>query len=168
VAFDPTLSLVCLLNGIGVAKAMAAHPMMERLNLAICRIGGMINDIISFPKETHEDCHLGQYHNFIAANFYENKDDALVSKPLQRAIDDAFAFHNHEFQDVVAIGDAVAAEDPELRRYVDIGLAMHRSWMSWCLSSDRYASAVRPVASGVRAERPVRIVWPDKSSASSS
>jgi hypothetical protein len=157
VAFDPTVSLLCMLNGIDVADDMTAHPMMERLHVAICRIGGIINDLISFPKEAAATGSDAQYQNLVAATYRELADGKPVSNPLTAAIQGAIDFHNREYLDVLEIGSVVVAGRPSLLRYVELGLDMHRSWMDWCLGAERYRT---PDPTALRADRPARIRWP--------
>lgn len=156
VAFDPTVVLLCLLKGVDLGIGGNENPMTERLHMAICRVGGVINDIISFPKEA-ESPNLGQYHNLVAAHFNEMRRIPEIDNPLRVSIARTFDFHNNELRDFVEIGSHCVALRPEMGAYVQLGLDMHRSWMNWCLSSDRYREAIRS-AQSVRAERPVRWV----------
>jgi hypothetical protein len=163
VAMDPTVVLLCMLRGVDVSAEMANHPMMERLHIAICRLSGAMNDIISFPKEVQEGFGHSQYHNLVAANFIELARVEHIKNPLELAIARTFDFHNNEFRDVLEIGSDVAIGRPRIAKYVRLGLDMHRSFMLWCLSADRYRGAI-PMQKPIRAERRVRIAWPHKGS----
>lgn len=159
VAMDPTIVLLCIVDGIDIGLDMAEHPMMERLHIALCRISAAMNDIISFPKEVQQGFGDAQYHNLVAASFNELSRLQHVSNPLELAIARSFDFHNNEFRDALEIGSDVSAGRPHLTRYVRMGLRAHRSFMVWCLSADRYRAAMG-VSEVVLSDKRVRIVWP--------
>lgn len=140
VAYEPTITLLCLVNDVYYPDLVDGHPMLERLHTAFCRIGAIINDIISFPKEAgeHATCQ-----NLIAA-YHDELANTPLRNPLQTAIARTVEFHNREFEDCVSLGEMVMRDTPSLGSFVQLGVDMHRSWMNWCLGSSRYNVAVNP------------------------
>jgi hypothetical protein len=134
VAYEPTITLLCIVNGFYYPDLVDGHPMLERLHTAFCRIGAIINDIISFPKESgeHASCQ-----NLIAA-YHDELASAALRNPLETAIARTLEFHNREFEDCVSLGEMVMRDTPSLTSFVHLGVDMHRSWMNWCLASSRY------------------------------
>lgn len=145
VAFRPTVALMAIITGLDLSDDVLEHPMFERVMLAICRLGGIINDIISFQKEVSGNAWLGQYHNLIAAEFNESSRNEKFGNLLERAISKVFEFHNNEMHDFFLYGSAIADEIPEFQEYRALCAAMHRSWMNWCLRVERYSHAFSQV-----------------------
>jgi hypothetical protein len=79
----------------------------------------------------------------IAASCEEFETSNLPANPLHTAIQRTLEFHNLEFADCIELGNLMAADDASLRAYVQLGIDMHHSWMTWCLSAPRYTSAFR-------------------------
>lgn len=149
VAIDPTVVLLCMLNGVNLGQNLELHPLLERAHIAISRLGGVINDIISFPKEARasdDDC---RFQNIVAADYGELVEDSFRGEnPLELAIARSFAFHNLEMREFFRLSQLIGENTPLLSAYFPLCLAMHRSWMSWCLASPRYRFAMqedRPV-----------------------
>jgi hypothetical protein len=138
VAYEPTITLLCIVNDFCYPDLVEGHPMLERLHTAFCRIGAIINDIISFPKEAgeHAACQ-----NLIAA-YHDELSSTPSRNPLQTAIARTVEFHNREFEDCLSLGEMVLRDLPSLGSFVQLGVDMHRSWMNWCLSSSRYNAPV--------------------------
>jgi hypothetical protein len=141
VAFDPTVVLVCMLNGVDFERNLGDHPLLERVHMAICRLGAVINDIISFPKEAAEGEERGRYHNLVAAEFADGEHREGSSNPLQSAIVRTFEFHNEEMRDLLLLGRYIREDTVRMSAHQAIGLSMHRSWMNWCLEAPRYRQA---------------------------
>lgn len=140
VAYEPTITLLCIVNGFRYPDLADGHPMLERLHTAFCRIGAIINDIISFPKEAgeHATCQ-----NLIAA-YHDELANTPLHNPLQTAIARTVEFHNREFEDCLSLGEMVMRDAPSLASFVQLGVDMHQSWMNWCLNSSRYIVAATP------------------------
>ena len=143
VAFDPTVILMCMLTGVNLGQSLDRHPLLERSHILICRLGGVINDIISFPKETSASDQECQFQNLIAANYEELVDcPSPEHNPLKSSILKTFAFHNLEMREFLRFSQYIAQDIPSLSGYFPLCVAMHRSWMSWCLNSPRYRSVL--------------------------
>lgn len=140
VAYEPTITLLCIVNGFRYPDLADSHPMLERLHTAFCRIGAIINDIISFPKEAgeHAACQ-----NLIAA-YHDELVNTPLHNPLQTAIARTVEFHNREFEDCLSLGEMVMHDAPSLAPFVQLGVDMHQSWMNWCLNSSRYIVTAAP------------------------
>lgn len=148
VAYDPTIVLLCVIVGIQLPSALETHPLLERLHLALCHSGAVVNDLISFPKELEATGRASTYQNMIAARMDEIERFGLDPLPLQAAIQRTFQFHNREITDFVELGEHLVADVPALMAYVRLGLDMHRSWFEWCCNASRYArSTPTPVQS---------------------
>lgn len=139
VAYDPTIVLLCVIVGIQLPSTLEAHPLLERLHLALCRSGAVINDLISFPKELEATGRASTYQNMVAARMDEIERFGLATLPLEAAIQQTFQFHNREITDFVELGEYLVADIPALMAYVRLGLDMHRSWFEWCCGASRYA-----------------------------
>lgn len=143
VAYEPTITLLCIVNDFYYPDLVDGHPMLERLHTAFCRIGAIINDIISFPKEAgeHAACQ-----NLIAA-YHDELAGTALRNPLHTAIARTVEFHNREFDDCLSLGEMVMRDTPSLASFVQLGVDMHRSWMNWCLGSSRYNVAAKASSS---------------------
>lgn len=155
VGFRPTVVLMAIISGLDLDDDVLEHPMFERVLMAICRLGGVINDIISFQKEVSADAWLGQYHNLIAAELSELSRNEKSGNLLEQAISRVFEFHNNEMNDFFLYGAAIIEDHPEFEEFHKLCAAMHRSWMDWCLKVERYSYAFSqdPVVTEIHSSR---------------
>ncbi|MEM7160742.1 MAG: terpene synthase family protein [Myxococcota bacterium] len=142
VGFRPTVVLVASVLGIELSPRVQAHPLFDRVLRAIDRLGGVINDIISFKKEVEANAWMGQYHNLIAAEFNELVRENSPGNRLEIAFRRVFQFHNNEMYDFLRCGALIIEDHPEFREFHELCTSMHRSWMDWCLTVDRYSDSI--------------------------
>lgn len=154
-AFQPTVELMAILRGIELEDDVLQHPLFERVYQSACRVGGIINDIISFPKEVSGNALLGQYHNIVAAEFNELAREASSANLLELALRRVFRFHNNEMCDFLFFGSLIEEDEPSFGEFRELCALIHRSWMEWCLTVERYSYALEAKPTVV--ERPTSL-----------
>lgn len=138
-AIDPSITLVCALAGVDYRDERAGHPMFERVHQAACRASGLLNDILSFPRELATGDASCACQNHLGAQFYALYKEESRTNPLNEAVRRGFAAHNAEMMDLITLGERLRAESTALDRYITLNVEMHRSWFQWMRSVPRYA-----------------------------
>lgn len=135
VAFAPTFEIMAIFQGVYITDEARKHPFFNRVYWTLCSLGGLSNDLVSFPKETKQfgtDI-CSQYHNYVSAVVPEVPDQTL-----QNAIDNAFEVHNSEFEESLKLGNLMCKDDPELYPFLETCLDLHSIFLYWCLYNPRY------------------------------